>query len=294
MMAPSESRLDHKAARPHVAALMRGLSLEATLPAPSELDELGSVLSPSTPIYLSAPPGHAPSRLLQAAKQVRQAGFEPVPHIAARNFPDRAALSDFIAGVCGEAGTRRALVIAGDVDRPAGPFTGANDVIESDLLQRHGIRDVGISGYPDGHPKLSEGILGRAMRAKLVSAEERGLKTHIVSQFCFDAERIVAWLRSLRASGIHVPVQVGIAGPTSMKGLARYALRCGVRTSFKAMFTGKATQLLGDVAPDDIIDRLGAADDASNWEDVSVHLYSFGGLLRTARWVSDLPGRQGN
>ena len=288
MMAPSESRLDHSAARSHVLALIRGFSLEATLPAPSELDELGSVLPPSTPIYLSAPPGHAPSRLLQAAKQVRQAGFEPVPHIAARNYPDRAALSDFIAGICGEAGTRRVLVIAGDVDRPAGPFAGANDVIESDLLQRHGIRDVGISGYPDGHPKLSEGILGRAMKAKLVSAEERGLKPHIVSQFCFDADRIVAWLRSLRASGVRVPVQVGIAGPTSVKGLARYALRCGVRTSFKAMFTGKATQLLGDATPDDIIERLGAADDASIREDVSVHLYSFGGLLRTARWASEI------
>jgi methylenetetrahydrofolate reductase (NADPH) len=288
MMTRLESGLNRKAARPHVAALLRGFSLEATLPAQAELDELGSVLPPSAPIYLSAPPGHAPSRLLQAAKQVRQAGFEPVPHVAARNYRDRDTLSDFIAGLCGEAGTRRVLVIAGDVDRPAGPFIGANDVIESDLLQRHGIRDVGISGYPDGHPKLSEGILDRAMRAKLVSAGERGLKLHIVSQFCFDADRIVAWLRSLRASGIRVPVQVGIAGPASIKGLARYALRCGVRTSFKAMFTGKATQLLGDVAPDDIIERLGTTNDASVLEDVSVHLYSFGGLLRTARWVNEI------
>jgi hypothetical protein len=201
MMTPLESGLDHKAARPQVAALLRGFSLEATLPAQAELDELGSVLPPSTPIYLSAPPGHAPSRLLQAAKQVRQAGFEPVPHVAARNYRDQDTLSDFIASICGEAGTRRVLVIAGDVDRPLGPLIGANDIIESDLLQRHGIREVGISGYPDGHPKLSEGTLDRAMRAKLVSAEERGLKLHIVSQFCFDADRIVAWLRSLRASG---------------------------------------------------------------------------------------------
>jgi methylenetetrahydrofolate reductase (NADPH) len=205
MMTRLQSGLDHKATRPHVAALLRGFSLEATLPAQAELDELGSVLPPSAPIYLSAPPGHPPARLLQAAKQVRQAGFEPVPHVAARNYRDRDALSDFIAGICGEAGTRRVLVIAGDVDRPAGPFIGANDIIESDLLQRHGIRDVGISGYPDGHPKLSEGLLDRAMRAKLVSAEERGLKLHIVSQFCFDSDRIVAWLRSLRTSGIRVP-----------------------------------------------------------------------------------------
>jgi methylenetetrahydrofolate reductase (NADPH) len=290
-MTPSGSRLESSAALPGVAALMRNVSLEATLPATSELDELGSVLPPSTPIYLSAPPGHAPSRLVEAARQVRRAGFEPVPHIAARNYPDRDTLSDFIAGICGEAGVRRVLVIAGDVDRPAGPFAGANDVTESDLLQRNGIDEVGISGYPDGHPKLSEGILDRAMRAKLVSAQERGLKVHIVSQFCFDADRIAAWLRSLRASGILVPVQIGIVGPTSIKGLSRFALRCGVRTSFTAMLTGKATQLLGQAAPDDIIERLGAARDASAWEGVSAHLYSFGGLVRTARWVSGYEGR---
>jgi hypothetical protein len=54
------------------------------------------------------------------------------------------------------------------------------------------------------------------------------------------------------------------------------------------MFTGKAAQLLGDATPDDIIERLGAADDASIRKDVSVHLYSFGGLLRTARWASEI------
>jgi methylenetetrahydrofolate reductase (NADPH) len=266
-------------------ALMRTASLEATLPSQSELAELAEVLPKATPIYLSAPPGHAHLRLAQVAKHVRDAGFEPVPHVAARGFPDRATLNDFIARVAGEAAVDRVLVIAGDVDRPAGPFAGANAVIASDLLQRHGIREVGISGYPDGHPKLSDDTLHRAMTEKLASAQARGLQVRIVSQFCFDGEAIAAWLESLRAAGIRVPIQVGVAGPSSAKGLARFALRCGVRASFKAMLSGKATQLLADVTPDDLIARVETFVESRALDGVSAHIYSFGGLVRTARWL---------
>ncbi|MGP0090916.1 MAG: methylenetetrahydrofolate reductase [Xanthobacteraceae bacterium] len=274
-----------------IADLMRNFSLEATLPRPSELGELDGILPPGRPIYLSAPPATPHARLAEVAKHVRQAGFEPVPHIAARGFASREALDDFLARICGEAGARRALVIAGDVERPAGPFAGAYAIVASELLQQHGIQEIGISGYPDGHPKLSADVLDRALREKLAAARSAGLKTHIVSQFCFDADRISAWLRSLRAAGIDAPIRIGVAGPTSVKGLARYALRCGVRTSIKAMFTKSATQLLGDAAPDDLIGDLAAEKDVAELGPLSVHLYSFGGLVRTAQWASDqLPG----
>jgi len=278
-----------------IAALMRKFSLEATLPRPSELGELGGILPAGRPIYLSAPPATSHARLGEVAMHVRQAGFEPVPHIVARGFASRDVLNDFLARICGEAGVRRALVIAGDLERPAGPFVGAYAIIASELLQQHGIQEIGISGYPDGHPKLSADVLDRALREKLAGARSAGLKTHIVSQFCFDAGRISAWIRSLRAAGIDVPIRIGVAGPTSVKGLARYALRCGVRTSIKAMFTKSAMQLLGDVAPDDLIGEIAAEKDAAALGPLSVHLYSFGGLVRTGRWAADhqLPSSDG-
>ena len=184
------------------------------------------------------------------------------------------------------------LVIAGDVDRPAGPFLGANAVIESDLLQRYGIREIGISGYPDGHPKLGDTIMSRALRQKLKSASERNLKVKIVSQLCFDAGRIASWVRSLRRSDIHVPVSIGLAGPTSIRGLARFALMCGVRNSFKAFVDEKTSQFFGEALPGNIIDDLDETVDLSVLGQISLHLYAYGGLVRTANWIRDWQSRQ--
>ncbi|MBI3434427.1 MAG: methylenetetrahydrofolate reductase [Proteobacteria bacterium] len=292
-MAKNEIRDARSPTAAVAAPLMRKFSLEVMLPTPTEISSVVGILAAKTPIFVSAPPGRAEPELVQVATQVRKAGFEPIPHIAARNYPSHAALGDFIARICGEAEARRALVIAGDVDTPAGPFPGANSVIESDLLQHHGIREIGISGYPDGHPKLNDGIVGRSLTEKLRSAEERGIGVQIVSQFCFDADRIIAWLRSLRRSGITSPVRIGIAGPSNARALAKYALRCGVRNSFKAVLAGTGSQLLGDASSEDVIGRLGGMDDLHSLGDIRLHLYSFGGLNRTAHWASEFQVRTG-
>jgi methylenetetrahydrofolate reductase (NADPH) len=275
-------------------SLMRDLSTEATLPNQMELDVLRDILPSTTQIFVAAPPGRPYLRLVETARQIRKAGFEPVPHIAARNYQSPEALRDFVARICGEAGARRVLVIAGDVDRPAGPFPGANAVIESDLLQRHGIRQVGVSGYPDGHPKLDDGIVFRALRQKLKSAKERNLQVTIVSQLCFDAGHIAAWVKSLRSAGINAPVSIGLAGPTSIRGLARFALMCGVRNSFKAFVDGKTTQLFGEASPGDIIHDLSEALDPSMPGRISLHLYAYGGLVRTANWAKEFQTRFGD
>lgn len=263
--------------------LVKCSSFEATLPTEAELSEARNFADAEVPLYLSAPPGASTDSLVAAAKRARLAGFEPVPHIAARNYADRALLKDMLERISGEAEVREVLVLAGDVDRAAGPFAGANAIIESDLLQHCGIGRIGISGYPDGHPKLSEEALNGALRSKLSSASARSLDVHIVSQFCFDADRIVAWVRGLRAAGVDVPVKIGLAGPTSVRGLTRYAIRCGVRTSLKAVISGGGLQLLGDVTPDSIIREL--AD--NGLARTSLHFYSFGGLARTTRWARD-------
>jgi methylenetetrahydrofolate reductase (NADPH) len=282
-----ESRAPRSSPASCASLLMRDLSTEVTLPNQVEFEALRDVLTPATQIFVAAPPGRPYRRLVETARQIRKAGFEPVPHIAARNYENAEALGDFVARICGEAGARRVLVIAGDVDRPAGPFSGANAVIESDVLQRHGIREIGVSGYPDGHPKLSDAIVARALRQKLKSASERNLQVRIVSQLCFDAGRIASWVKSLRESGIHVPVRIGLAGPTSIRGLARFALMCGVRHSFKALVDGKTRQLLGEASPGNIIHDLGETLDLTMPGQVSLHLYAYGGLVRTANWARD-------
>ena len=162
-------------------------------------------------------------------------GFEPVPHLAVRAFADVTEIDRFLARLAAEAGVRQVLVIAGDRDPPAGSLRGALDVIDSGLLQRHGIREVGIAGYPEGHPRIPGHELDRALADKIAAAETTGLALHIVTQFCFDADAIIGWIRRLRDFGHDTPVRIGLAGPTSLPTLMRYAGRCGVAASLQGL-----------------------------------------------------------
>ena len=264
-------------------ALMRGWSLEAAHPTDPEIQQLRTIAPAGTHVYVPAVPHQPAARLAEAAAQLRAAGFEPVPHIAARDYADAAQLGDVLQ----QAGVRRALIVAGDRDQPAGPFGDARAVIESGLLQRHGIAQIGISGYPDGHPRIAPDVLDRALSEKLAAAERAGLGVSIVSQFCFEPERILAWLRRLRAAGIALPVRIGIAGPTSVAGLLRYAARCGVRASARGLArrAGSLRGLLGHAAPDDLLAALADAQMQGGLGDVSPHFFSFGGVVATASYA---------
>jgi methylenetetrahydrofolate reductase (NADPH) len=270
------------AAAARVAAFMRGFSIEATRPADSDIAAL-AVLAPGTRIYVSAVPGRPAGESIAAAIRLRATGFEPVPHVAVRNFASASALGDFLERLSGEAGVQRVLVVAGDRD-DGGPFRQARDVIASGLLQRRGIGAVGIAGYPEGHPRIGRAELDRALADKIAAAAAGGLAAEIVTQFCFDARAILAYVARLRAAGVHHPVRIGLAGPTGPASLLRYAARCGVRASTQALSrrTGLIRQMFAVAEPGDLVRALSDAVP----ENVSAHFFSFGGLPASARWAS--------
>ena len=277
--------IQHPHAFASIVAFMRDFSLEATRPRPADVEELRRAAAPGTAIYLSALPRRPTAEIVGHAVMIRAAGFEPVPHLAARHFPDRAALDDVLQHLAKEAGVRRVLVISGDRDRAEGPFASALDVVESGLLQRHGIAEIGISGYPEGHPRVATSALDRALAAKIESAEQSGLKVHIVTQFGFDADAICRWIGRLRDLGFDQPVRIGMAGPTDLTTLLRYAARCGVRASAgsAARQAGLLKHLFGVSAPDPIVRALAQA---KGLGEIAAHFFSFGGLGASARWAT--------
>ncbi len=226
--------------------------------------------------------------VVEQAARVRAAGLEPVPHLAVRNFASADALRNFLDRLNGEAGVRRLLVIAGDRAEPAGPFHGALEAIDSGLITRSGIAEIGISGYPDGHPRIPGHELDRLLTAKLEAAAQTGLTVSVVTQFCLDAGPILAWVKRLRDHGIDHPVRVGLAGPTSLTTLMRFAKRCGVRASALGLArnAGLLKHLLGAAAPDAIIRALVDANRDGQLGDIAPHLFSFGGIGATARWAA--------
>lgn len=276
-----------------IADFMTDFSLEATRPSADEIAALAAVAPAGRRVYVSAVPKRPTQEAIEAAARLRKAGFEPVPHLAARGFTSARALDDFLARLSGEAGVVRLLVIAGDHELPAGDFRSAIEVIDGGALQRHGIREVGIAGYPEGHPRLLQQDLDRALAHKIRAAESIGLTPHIVTQFCFDAQAILQWIARLREFGLEHPVRIGLAGPTNLATLLRYAKRCGVRASALnlARQAGLVRQLFAMSAPDALVRALAQARAQRHLGEIAPHFFSFGGAARTARWAEAVAQR---
>ena len=273
------------------AAIFAGhFSLEATRPTAAEIAALADIIPPATPIYFSAVPTITPQEIVAAAASLRKAGLEPIIHVAARRLASAAALQELLSGLRGEADVRRLLVIGGDVDAP-GAFSDALAIVQKGRLREAGIEEIGIGAYPEGHPRIPAGRLESALDEKIAAATAQGLRIHIVSQFSFSPERILAWLRRIRAGGIGQPIKIGMAGPTSVPALLRYAKRCGVAASLRGLVSGVASGLIGHVGPNRIIEILSAADGLG---DVAPHYFSFGGTLESARYACEAAaGRHG-
>ena len=120
-------------------------------------------------------------------------------------------------------------------------------------------------------------------------AARQGLGTHLVTQFSFAPKRIVEYCADVARRAPGVPVYVGLAGPTSPVALMRFAQRCGVSTSLRALQAEglKAVRLFTHADPADQLMALAAHIRSGSARNVvGVHLYSFGGAVRTAQWMN--------
>jgi methylenetetrahydrofolate reductase (NADPH) len=277
------------------AFLMRDWSVEATLPKASDIETLAAESPPGTPVYLSALPKNHGAGMIADAVAVREAGLDPVPHIAVRNYDSAAELETVLKRFRTEADVRTALIIAGDRDQPAGPFDSALSAINSGMIEGCGIEEIGVSGYPDGHPRITPSQLEAALAAKLEAAAKAGLGLHVVTQFCFDPEAIGAWLRATRARYPGLPVRIGLAGPAGAATLLKFALRCGVKASARGLRRNLSAMggLMGEATPDRIVDALAAMPLDAWEEDAALHFFSFGGIGRTAKWAHERALRDG-
>ena len=267
--------------------MLRGHSIEITAKDGERIARLAGRIPPGTPVAVTFLPGEDAAARTLAARRLREAGFIPVPHLAARRLRSPAELDDFLAALTGEAAVDRVFVVAGDLAAAAGPYDDALAIIRSGLLARHGIAHVGIAGYPEGHPGIGRDALDRALHDKLRALCDAGHAAWIVTQFGFDAEPVLAWLEALRSNGIAIPVRVGVAGPASIKSLLRFAARCGVGVSAKvlAKYGLSLTQLIGNAGPGPLVSELAGRLDPARHGEVGLHFYPFGGLEKTADWI---------
>ena len=252
------------------------------------LEALAQRLPAGMSVYVAHTPKSSVEDVLRVAGKVQALGFAASPHLVARRLPSADALRDILARLRAH-GIEQVLLVAGDVDRPIGPFSSTLEVIATGALEEAGLKRIGVAGHPEGHPAVAAPELLAALRAKQEFAARSGIAMHIVTQFGFNPQGICAWDRMLTQEGITLPVHIGIAGPTPISKLIKFAIQCGVGTSMRSLVknAGAVASLTGLAAgPDEMLLGLlrGCAQHAGS-RLVQPHFYSFGGALASADWL---------
>jgi methylenetetrahydrofolate reductase (NADPH) len=252
------------------------------------LPTLATILPVGTTVYIAHTPKSSLDDVVRIATTIQSLGLQASPHIVARRIESEAALRTALSKLRA-GGVEQVLLVAGDLDRPVGRFTSTLDVIDSGVLAEAGIRSVGVAGHPDGHRAVGPATLLAALRHKQQFATRTGIKVHIVTQFGFSPEGVCAWDRHLTKEGIFLPVHVGVAGPTPLPKLLKFAMQCGVAASMQSLANNMgaiANLARSATSPDEMfvgLVRRRAAYSGSRI--VQPHLYAFGGSVATARWL---------
>jgi len=273
--------------------LAAGASVEMPASAHARMAPQLGRLPLGTSIYLPYTPSSAISDTIQACDALAGVGLRPVPHLAARAVPSRRWLEESLHRLAA-AGADSLLLIGGDRGSPEGPFSDTLQILDTGLLTRFGFTRIGVAGHPEGHPVAPADAVQRALEAKAAYARETGADMWLVSQFVFDAEPVLDWMRRIREADIHLPVWVGVPGGARLRTLWQYARQCGVGASARMLVKRPelALAMTGKWRPDQLVEELArhyAAGTAGAM--AGIHLFPFGGLRAGVEWLGAL--RQG-
>ena len=256
---------------------------------------LGGLLPAGTKVYVNHLPRHTLADTLAALQAVHAAGLEPVPHVAARRVASREELDEYLTRAVRSAGVRKVLLIGGDDPQPLGAFEDSTALLKSGALAACGVREISIAGYPEGHARIPQAALERAMGEKLAIAKAQGLGVHVVTQFSFAPARVIEYCTALARNAPGEPVYVGLAGPADPVTLLRFAQRCGVSASLRAL-RAQGMGLVRLVTHTDPGEQLTSVARYCSTHDncnvVGVHLFSFGGAAKTAQWMNGVIAQQ--
>ena len=232
-------------------------------------------------LTVTASPKKGVEGTLELAERLSKRGYATAPHLSARLVRDEVHLEEILGRLRGS-GIRDAFVVAGDAEEPAGKFAGASELLATMAELGHDLDEIGITGYPESHPFISDTDTINAMY------EKEPYATYIVSQICFDAEVIAGWARRVRRRGVELPIYVGMPGAVSRQKLLRISRGVGLGES--ARFLKKYGNwfvrffLPGGYSPDRLIEGLTPSFTDPESKVRGFHVYTFNEVGKTEAW----------
>ena len=263
-------------------------SIEVTPTGATKIESFRHCLDPGTTVNVTFLPGTDPADTIAVCERLRNDGMRPVPHLAARSLRDADQLDELLSAYTARCGVEEVLCIGGGVDSPVGGFDATMQVLQTGLIQKHGIRHIGVAGHPEGSPDISDDEIAEALDAKNALAKAEGLNLYIETQFCFEADIVLEWEKRVRAAGNALPIRIGIPGPATIKTLFRFAQISGIGPSmrFISKQAKNVAKLMTVQSPHLLLSGL-AEGMAADKECLirHFHYYPFGGFARTATYA---------
>ncbi len=264
------------------------------LPTQSAEDAVLESVPRDVVVTITASPSRGLEPTLALAERLAAEGYQVVPHLSARLVRDSAHLGEVVARMTA-IGVDDVFVPAGDADPPAGEFSSALDVLEYLVELGSPFKHVGITGYPETHPKIEDDITVQSMWDK------RRHATYIVSNLCFDPGVLRQWIVRIRRRGVKLPLLVGLAGPVERTKLVQMATKIGVADSarFVAGHSSAFVRLStpGAYQPERLLDRVGSTLAAPESLVDGLHVFTFNQVRQAEQWrqelLADLSARSG-
>ena len=239
------------------------------------------VLEPNSYVAVTCSPSKGVEVTLDMSERLANRGFKVVPHVAAKMVRDKRHLQEIIARL-NDLPIISIFVPGGDADAPLGDYSTAlallRDVAEID----HNFTEIGVAAHPEGHPDVDTGELTRALLRK------QEVANYLVTQMCFDATVIAAWLRSIREQGVTLPAWLGVPGVADRASLLKTSLRIGVGDSLRYLKRNPkaAARLMwsNEYRPDDLLFGLAPYLSDPAYDIHGHHVYCFNQVEKTEQW----------
>jgi methylenetetrahydrofolate reductase (NADPH) len=278
-------------------AFLQGYSIEVMPRTAEKVEDFRAILPKGTRVYVAHIEGTPIEDMVATAKRIAGEGFDVMPHFPARIIKDKATLADWIARYQGEANVRQALLLAGGVTAPHGDYHSSMQLLESGLFG--GFDRLHVAGHPEGNKDIDkdgDAVIMEALAWKQAFANTSDAKFAIATQFCFEADPVIAWANKLAEAGISMPIHIGIAGPAKLQTLIKFAIACGVGPSLRVLQKRAmdVTKLLLPYEPTEVAGALAAHKAATPGFNIEqVHFFPLGGIKTNAQWVIDNGGAAG-
>lgn len=222
----------NKAARSTVIRLLESARYEV-LPTPSIEDTLLEHVPRDRTITVTASPSKGLEATFDLAERLAGHGYDVVPHVAARMVSGRTELTEIAERLRGK--SISSIFVPGGDAEPVGDYPDSLSLLEDLKALGSPFAQVGVTGYPESHPTISDDLTVQSMWDK------RRYATHVVSNLTFDPDSVRDWVRRLRSRGITLPLLLGIPGPVERTKLLAMATRIGVGDSTRFLVKHKGT-----------------------------------------------------